>query len=283
MVKRSLIIVSLVLVCVAALYLVYRNQQLSTDRVRLEAELLLAQTQLEAERLALELCRERLRAEEATSRDLRRSALEMEQAKASQLAEAEGTVGEDALVHTLPPLVIPANLRESAALMGRAKIAFYEFGLRYPEGPPSMDSPEYIAYAEEFDVLMAELTPMILGMQGMGDPGEMDANSRAAFFTEVYRTSLGLDTVQSGALEQVLADAHQQVIELELRENDIPDLEENRAAWQEQRNELSEATWEQMKLHIPAEQHAVFEELYGPEYLYSMHFSLGVSPKSSND
>ncbi len=278
--KNSVILFSLLL-CAGGFYLTWKNQQLIADQAKLQAELSAALEELKAERLAHERSRDRLVAVEEEVLRLRSNYLEAErQLRALEatenLADAEHPAGDAELEYELPPLVIPANLRESAALLGSAKIAFYEFGQKYPDGPPAMDSPDYIEYAKEFDILMAELTPVMLGMQGMGDPAEMDASSRAAFFTEMYSSSLGLESSQSESLEQILSAAHQQVIELKLREQDIPDLEESRASWQQRREELSAETWEQMKRHIPTEQQAMFQELYGPDYLYGLQFSIGV-------
>ena len=285
--KKIVIIVSLLL-CAGGLYLTWKNQQLIADQAKLQAELSAALAELKAEQLAHELSRNRLAAVEDEVLRLRSNYLEAEkQLRALEatedLADAEHPADDAELEYELPPLVIPASLRESAALMGSAKIAFYEFGQRYPDGPPAMDSPVYIEYVKEFDLLMAELTPVMLGMQGMGDPAEMDASSRAAFFTEMYASSLGLESSQSQSLEQILSAAHQQVIELKLREQDIPELEENRASWQDRRKELSAGTWEQMKQHMPVEQQAMFQELYGPDYLYVLQFSFGAGPKEKTE
>ena len=284
--KKTLIIVSLLL-CAGGFYLSWKNQQLIADQAKLQAELSAALAEFKAEQLAHELSRNRLAAVEDEVLRLRSSYLEAEkQLRALEttenLADAEHPAGDAELEYELPPLVIPASVRESAALMGSAQMAFYEFGQKYPDGPPAMDSPDYIEYAKEFDILMAELTPVMLGMQGMGDPAEMDASSRAAFFTEMYSSSLGLESSQSASLEQILSVAHQQVIDLKLRGQDIPDLE-SQASWHERRKELSAETWEQMKRHIPTEQHAMFQELYGQDYLYVLTIYMGVGTQNHNE
>ena len=170
--------------------------------------------------------------------------------------------------------MIPSNVRETASLAGQLKNAAYEFGKKYPDGPPPTDSPEYYEYVKEFDILMAEFTPLMLGMGALGDTAQMDAPTRAVWFTEMYSSSLGLEPSQSIALEQVILAANQQIDEYHLRGHQKPELEEDRASWHDKRRELSTDTWSKMEPHISPEQQKIFKEMFGPDYLYEIKFGI---------
>lgn len=276
---KKVFITFLLFLGTASFYFAWKNLQLVTDNSRLQAELQAAyaqaeqlQADLKLGRSALELSEEERRRSEAnyleTHNQLRElRAVEADAQEAALAEESEST-------YELPPLVIPGDVRETASLAGQLKNASYEFGKKYPDGPPPTDSPEYYEFVKEFDILMAELTPLMLGMGALGDTAQMDAPTRAAWFTEMYSSSLGLESSQSIALEQVILAANQQVDEYNLQGHQKPELEEDRASWHDKRRELSTETWSKMEPHISPEQQKIFKEMFGPDYLYDFTFAI---------
>lgn len=233
-------------------------QQAVAERDRLQQELDLA---LEA--LA------RLR-EELTAKDL-----QLLEALAQAAIEPEPA--EESKGYELPPLVVPENLRQLASSAGLAKLRFYEFSQKYPDGPPPLDSPEYPEYVKEFDIVMAELTPMALAAQELGvrSDSDMDAETRAAFSTEMYASSLGLNEGQAKPLQDILLGAHQEILDQGLNHTARPlDDKAKLDAWNQARYDHAHHTWQQMENVLNKEQQELFLKMYGGNFLYQLSFSL---------
>ena len=256
----------------ASFYLAWKNLQLVTENSRLQSKLTAAHAQVEQLQADLKRSRSALELSDANYLETHNQLRELQAVEAG--VQEAALAEESESTYELPPLVIPSNVRETASLAGQLKNAAYEFGKKYPDGPPPTDSPEYYEYVKEFDILMAEFTPLMLGMGALGDTAQMDAPTRAVWFTEMYSSSLGLEPSQSIALEQVILAANQQIDEYHLRGHQKPELEEDRASWHDKRRELSTDTWSKMEPHISPEQQKIFKEMFGPDYLYEIKFGI---------